>query len=580
MANITLTNLPTVTGLNGTEPLLGVQSGTSVQITTGQIVSLATGGGGVLPLPVAAGGTGDKTLTANALLYGNGTAPVGVVTPPAGTNYVLVASAGSPPSWQPTIPVTAGVDSISFSTTGLTPSTDQAGVITVGGTLVAANGGTGLNTYAIGDIIYASGTTALSRLADVATGSALISGGVGVAPSWGKISLTTTVSGTLPIGNGGTGQATALTQYGIVYGASTTAMGVTASGTTGQILVATTGAAPSWSSTIPSTAGVVSIAFGTTGLTPSTATSGAVTVAGTLIAANGGTGQSTYAVGDLLYASTTTALSRLADVATGSVLISGGIGTAPSYSSSPTLSGTVTSAFYIANGAISGGLTNGAYAYGTLGFSDTNLFKSFASSVNTYNQEIIQNKNAGATASANIVVANNLATASTFFGEFGMNSSGYTGSGSFNLPSAVYLDSTSSDLSIGTTTANSVHFLVNNSATDSITINGTTALVSFPGTGAITLPVGTTAQEPTGSTGMIRFNTDKTAFEGYNGSLWSSIGGGATGGGTDQVFWNNGQTVNTSYSVPANTNAGTFGPITISASATVTVPASSTWTVV
>jgi hypothetical protein len=79
---------------------------------------------------------------------------------------------------------------------------------------------------------------------------------------------------------------------------------------------------------------------------------------------------------------------------------------------------------------------------------------------------------------------------------------------------------------------------------------------------------------------MLRFNTTTTSFEGYNGSAWGAIGGGATGGGTDQIFWQNGQTINTSYSIPASTNAGTFGPVTISSSAVITIPASSTWTVV
>jgi hypothetical protein len=65
---------------------------------------------------------------------------------------------------------------------------------------------------------------------------------------------------------------------------------------------------------------------------------GAITLGGVLVAANGGTGNSVYAVGDLLYASTTSALSRLADVAAGSVLVSGGVGLAPSYSSAPSLS--------------------------------------------------------------------------------------------------------------------------------------------------------------------------------------------------------------------------------------------------
>ncbi len=72
-------------------------------------------------------------------------------------------------------------------------------------TLVATSGGTGQSSYAVGDILFASTSTALSKLADVATGSALISGGIGVAPSYGKIGLTTHVSGTLPVANGGTG---------------------------------------------------------------------------------------------------------------------------------------------------------------------------------------------------------------------------------------------------------------------------------------------------------------------------------------------------------------------------------------
>lgn len=83
------------------------------------------------------------------------------------------------------------------------PSLDAAKITT--GALTASVGGTGFSSYAVGDILYASTTTALSKLADVATGNALISGGVGVAPSWGKIGLATHVSGTLPTTNGGTG---------------------------------------------------------------------------------------------------------------------------------------------------------------------------------------------------------------------------------------------------------------------------------------------------------------------------------------------------------------------------------------
>jgi hypothetical protein len=118
----------------------------------------------------------------------------------------------------------------------------------------------------------------------------------------------------------------------------------------------------------------------------------------------------------------------------------------------------------------------------------------------------------------------------------------------------------------------------NNGAVTALSI-ATTGIVSFPTTGAIVLPVGTTAQEPTGQTGMLRFNSSTAGFEGYNGTAWSGLGG-ATGGGTDQIFWQNGQTVNTSYSIPASTNAGTFGPVSVSSSAVVTIPSSSTWTIV
>jgi hypothetical protein len=81
----------------------------------------------------------------------------------------------------------------------------------------ATAGGTGLTSFAVGDLMYADTTTTLAKLADVATGNALISGGVGVAPSWGKIGLTTHVSGILPVANGGTGSSTAFTTGSVVF---------------------------------------------------------------------------------------------------------------------------------------------------------------------------------------------------------------------------------------------------------------------------------------------------------------------------------------------------------------------------
>ena len=260
-----------------------------------------------------------------------------------------------------------------------------------------AQGGTGISSYTIGDLIYASGATTLSKLADVATGNALISGGVGTAPSWGKIDLTTHVTGILPVANGGTGNAAlaalsktddtnvtmtlggspstalvnaasialgwsgtlavsrggigvgTLAANGVLLGNGTSAVGATAVGATGQLLAGNTAAAPTWqgvsavidnlgstqgqilyrnaSAWVPLSPGTlgqllqtngaganpswetvagsgtvtsVQASGGTTGLSfsggPITA-SGTLTLAGTLVVANGGTGITSFGTG-------------------------------------------------------------------------------------------------------------------------------------------------------------------------------------------------------------------------------------------------------------------------------------------
>ena len=102
---------------------------------------------------------------------------------------------------------------------------------------------------------------------------------------------------------------------------------------------------------------------------------------------------------------------------------------------------------------------------------------------------------------------------------------------------------------------------------------------SFTSTGAVLLSKGTTAQQPAGVAGSLRFNTDTNTFEGYNGTAWAAVGGGATGGGTDQIFVQNQQTVTTNYTITTNYNAMSTGPITINSSITVTVPSGSNWVV-
>lgn len=101
-------------------------------------------------------------------------------------------------------------------------------------------------------------------------------------------------------------------------------------------------------------------------------------------------------------------------------------------------------------------------------------------------------------------------------------------------------------------------------------------------TGSAVVPSGTEAQrDGSPSAGYFRFNSDSTSFEGYDGSEWGAIGGGggASGAGGDAVFYENGQTVTTSYTLTAGNNAMSTGPITVNSGVTVTVPTGSRWLV-
>lgn len=125
-----------------------------------------------------------------------------------------------------------------------------------------AQGGTGLTTYNVGDIIYASGSSTFNRISAVAVGNALISSGTGTAPAWGKISLTSHVSGTLPVANGGTG-TTSFTTGDLLYASGTTTIGKLNAVATGNALISGgSGTAPSW--------GKVVLGTHTTGTLPTT----------------------------------------------------------------------------------------------------------------------------------------------------------------------------------------------------------------------------------------------------------------------------------------------------------------------
>lgn len=133
----------------------------------------------------------------------------------------------------------------------------------------------------------------------------------------------------------------------------------------------------------------------------------------------------------------------------------------------------------------------------------------------------------------------------------------------------------------GASTINNTTIGGSTPAAGSFTTLSASGDVTFSGTGRVKVPTGTAAQRPsTPAAGWFRFNTDAGKFEGYNGSAWGSVGGGATGGGSDEIFIENGQTVTTNYTLSTGKNAGSFGPITINSGITVTVPSGQVWTIV
>jgi len=101
--------------------------------------------------------------------------------------------------------------------------------------LPASKGGTGISSYTIGDLLYADSTTSLAKLADVAIGNVLVSGGIGSAPSWGKVTPSH-FSGVLPVANGGTSLAT-LTAHAVLLGEGTSSIAFAVPGTSGRPLL-------------------------------------------------------------------------------------------------------------------------------------------------------------------------------------------------------------------------------------------------------------------------------------------------------------------------------------------------------
>jgi hypothetical protein len=114
---------------------------------------------------------------------------------------------------------------------------------------------------------------------------------------------------------------------------------------------------------------------------------------------------------------------------------------------------------------------------------------------------------------------------------------------------------------------------------DVVTISGNQTITGNKTFNWIKLPVGTTGTRPTGETGLVRFNTDRNQFEGYNNTTWSGIGDQPVGGGTNRVFFENDIVMTDNYTITSGKNAMSAGPITVNPGVTLTVPAGSTYTI-
>jgi len=187
----------------------------------------------------------------------------------------------------------------------------------VTGTVAIANGGTG-------QITANAAFNALAPSQTSQSGKYLTTDGTNTSWATNPLGTVTSVSftgGLISVATSTTTPAftVAGTSWGIPYFSSASTWASTAAGTTGQVLTATTGSAPTWAS--PATSGTVTsvaVSGGTTGLTTSggpITSSGTITLAGTVATTNGGTGLTSFTANGVVYASSSSAL------ATGSAFV-------------------------------------------------------------------------------------------------------------------------------------------------------------------------------------------------------------------------------------------------------------------
>ncbi len=401
ISNITTNNL--IYG-NGTNPVSLLAPG----VTTGALLTTTVSGApgwltlNTLPvtsgiLQVPNGGTGASTLGNHGVIVGQGTNAVAVTGTGTSGQVLQSRGSGADPSYSTAIyPTTTTINELLYSSTGdnitgLTTSnngvliTSGTGVPSIGsilpdavqynitklGTITngtwngsilgLAYGGTNtdltLGSPAIGDLLYGT-ATGFARLADVAMGNVLISGGAGVAPSWGKVDLGQHLTGILPLANGGTNAdlSLAVSNGGIVWTNATQMQVLAGTPTANKMLLSGASTTPSWSNYVmPSTfAGggeimytsnattVSNLAAGTTGMYLRSNGTGApawqkIDLSSTneinniLQVSNGGTGISNITTNNLIYGNGTNPVSLLAPGVTTGALLTTTVSGAPGW---------------------------------------------------------------------------------------------------------------------------------------------------------------------------------------------------------------------------------------------------------